>query len=242
MYTLTFSEKRTPMIMTLKNFLPIAACITFITGTCSAEILLYSPFNGSIQDGTSKLGVTWSGTEAAGGTFLTAVDPLTNGFAHHLGTPLGAPGTAFLNTNLNVSPTDLHGFSFTFTPSQNYDLDYLTVRVAHAQSSGAPQTFTSDLNLTILGLGGSGSLVNTEKAGLTYTGDWRDETFDLSGTSLTASESYIISVGMDNLTGAGAGAYFTADSLELVAIPDPSTLGLLGLSLLVLLAVHRRRA
>jgi MYXO-CTERM domain-containing protein len=229
------------MIMTLKNFLPIAACITFITGTCSAEILLSSPFNGSIQDGTSKLGVTWTGTEAAGGTFLTAVDPLTNGFAHP-GKTFGSGGTAFLNTNLNVSPNDLHGFSFTFTPSQNYDLDYLTVKVAHAQSSGDPQAFTSDLNLTILGLGGSGSLVNTEKAGLTYTGDWRDETFDLSGTSLTASESYIISVGMDNLTGAGAGAYFTADSLELVAIPDPSTLGLLGLSLLVLLAVHRRRA
>jgi MYXO-CTERM domain-containing protein len=232
------------MIMTLKNFLPIAACITFITGTCSAEILLSSPFNGSIQDGTSKLGVTWTGTEAAGGTFLTAVDPLTNGFAHP-GKTFGSGGTAFLNTNLNVSPNDLHGFSFTFTPSQNYDLDYLTVKVAHAQSSGDPQAFTSDLNLTILGLGGSGSLVNTEKAGLTYTGDWRDETFDLSGTSLTASESYIISVAMNNLdlvANPSAGAYFTADSLELVAIPDPSTLGLLGLSLLVLLAVHRRRA
>lgn len=230
--------------MTLKNFLPIAACITFITGTCSAEILLSSPFNGSIQDGTSKLGVTWTGTEAAGGTFLTAVDPLTNGFAHP-GKTFGSGGTAFLNTNLNVSPNDLHGFSFTFTPSQNYDLDYLTVKVAHAQSSGDPQAFTSDLNLTILGLGGSGSLVNTEKAGLTYTGDWRDETFDLSGTSLTASESYIISVAMNNLdlvANPSAGAYFTADSLELVAIPDPSTLGLLGLSLLVLLAVHRRRA
>jgi len=208
----------------LKQAALIVSTAVLATGSTKAAILVTSDFTGTISGDTNTLDVTWTGLEASAASDLSAIYPSGHSGFGRPGGSFGSDGTAYIDTNLNISPTaDPRGYSFTLTPSSAYDLSSLQVRVAHATSSGGFQTFTSDLTVSITE-GVDTVFTNTQT--VTYDGNWKLETYDLTGKSLAASTAYTVTITMNNLV--GGGAYFTSDYVTLTAVPEPSSLALLA--------------
>ena len=200
-----------------------------------------SDFNGNtITGGGTGTTVTWTGLESGSASALTAISPGA-GFA--VAGKKSTGDNVYINHNLNIDDrANPRGYSFTFTPGVGYDLSSMQLDTAHLNESGGNQAFDSDLVVSIT----NGGTVFTETRSVDYepvsSPPFLTQTYDLTGTSLSASTTYTVSVTMNNMV--GAGAFFAADNFSISAVPsavpEPSSLatfcGVLGL-----MGMRRRR-
>ena len=230
-----------------------AALVLSFNACASADVVLASDFDnnvgstdvsatGNLTLATASQTVTvqTTGTESTSTTVLSAIAPGAAGFVSGVGA--ATTDVVTLSSNLNAGDrADPRGYSLTFTPNASYDLALLTVVSGQINSGGGDQNFQSTLSFELSDTGGTVASGDTGKQN--YFNDkpiYFPNTFDLTGTSLVAGETYTLSITSNGLDGGGAFISYDGFSLESVVVPEPTSLAALaGLSGLALL---RRRA
>ena len=215
----------------------------------SAEVILASDFDGNVGStdrsgagtldaATASQAVTiqTTGLESTTTTVLSAISPGTTGFVSGLGA--ATTDVVTLSSNLNAGDrVDPRGYSLKFTPTKSYNLESLTLISGQINNVGGDQNFQSTLSFELSDTSGVVASGNTGKQN--YFNDkpiYFPNSFDLTGTSLTAGETYTLSVTSNGLDGGGAYISYDGFTLESAAIPEPTSIaavfGLGGLTLL----------
>lgn len=153
--------------------------------------------------------------------------------------PMANDNTVFINNNLNDgTKVRKRGFSFDFTTDAPWDLTNLTVLAAHAKGNGYNQSYISDLTIEISGGDLASSITDSKTQD--YSGpEYHSLEFDLRSAPTLSAGDYTLKVYMTNLQNGGAYASFDGITLNVQAIPEPSSVLLGSLGMLFLL--RRRR-
>lgn len=224
----------------MKKQVITALTVVAMVGICSADILLSSGFDGNTgavvlpgntdnASGSATVGITDWTTDASVTAIsgLTAISPGA-GFAQLQGggAAYAGPNNLYVNNNHNSGAGD-RGYSLSFTIDTSWDLTNLNVLSAHSNNQGTQdQAFNSDLVFVLSDGGGVVATATSPQAYLTDAIPYHSVDFDLTGTTIGAG-TYTLEVYQNNFV--GGGAYAVYDGVTLEAIPEPATLGLIGL-------------
>jgi len=198
------------------------------------------------------------------GDFEGALDP---GWALGFNPTTGAPSTTWASTgsySLAMKPSTLNAFSFSLqfndlvtaqklasTHKLQFDVHFISSEWTDAGGDGYVRWDIASLNSENGGWSQLGNANITDPANPSYPGSWdpnnwgashtRTLTYDFTGLGNNPSGGwgqFNISVNMGNIEAAGN---FYIDNVQLVAVPEPSTLALAGLSSLALMMARRRK-
>jgi hypothetical protein len=179
----------------------------------------------------------------------------------------GAPSTTWASTgsySLAIKPSTPNAFSFSLqfndlataqklasTHKLQFDVHFISSEWTDAGGDGYVRWDIASLNSDAGGWSQLGNANITDPANPSYPGSWdpnnwgashtRTLIYDFTGLGNTPSGAwgqFNLSVNMGNIEGAGN---FYIDNVQLVAVPEPSTLALAGLGSAALLLARRRR-
>jgi PEP-CTERM motif len=198
------------------------------------------------------------------GDFEGALDP---GWALGFNPTTGAPSTTWASTgsySLAMKPSSLNAFSFSLqfndlvtaqklasTHKLQFDVHFISSEWTDAGGDGYVRWDIASLNSDTGGWSQLGNANITDPANPSYPGSWdpnnwgashtRTLTYDFTGLGNNPGGGwgqFNLSVNMGNIEAAGN---FYIDNVRLVAVPEPSTLALAGLSSLALMMARRRK-
>ena len=237
----------------ITSSLVLGAALVAVT-TSRADVILSSTFDNNTGaavatggvlgvNGSTTLNITYTGAESGTASALTAITP-TFGFAYITGSANATTNVATISNNENSTPTsDPRGYSLTFTPTLSYDLGTMDIYAGRLTGTGGLQTYNSTLTLSLLD--GTTTVFTANKANnLPYLPNQPPQlyTFDLTGTSLSSGVTYTLEVTDHNLTSGGGFATYDGFTLNTSAVPEPTTLALVGCGALAWFGVRRRKS
>ena len=223
------------------TLLSTIAISCMFAGSATADLILGTDFEGTTPIGDALNGVTWNSD--FGITSSSTVVPTNSTGTFR---PLFATSdtAGYLALDVNIAPSIwFSGFTFT-TQNEQLDIEDLELTWASFDSFGdsdnAPQNHT--VTVAILDAGVSIDSITKLVGGpggiSTGLNGPQTETFDLSATLLpTTTYDLFFAFGSQGGTNIGVDAF----SLNSVAVPEPGPLPLVGLGLLCMISVRRRR-
>jgi len=238
----TTTNELEPTIQNMKYTIIIASLIAS-AGMVNAATLFTSNFDGNdaTTNSSTATGISW--TTDAGVTMLDA-DLTAVGDTFAVLGNVSTTNNITMATNLNSSRATARGYSFDVSMTEAFDLSDLTISSKHLNNTGAPQSFVSDLNYSIVGINTTVANISGSVDGInTYSNaggsPYISSVIDLSAESLVAGD-YRVTVTINDMVGGGAFASYDGVTLEGTVVPEPSSTALLGLGGLALILRRRK--
>ena len=174
--------------------------------------------------GAATLGVTWSNHGSVSSiSNLTAIcsgdSGTQGGFAQLQGgsAAYANANNIFLSRNHNLDSdrsTSKRGFSFTFSITDSWDLNTLSVISGHTNNTGnSDQALSSQLNITLSGGTLASPISSNSSENYGTSPAYHTVNFDLSGSTLGAG-TYTVEVFQSNMTEGGAYAIYNGITLD----------------------------